>query len=76
MLTLVPGSFSGRDDPDDVALASFAMANNQQPRLVAETEHQESVFRFGVIAIKKLHGELVIKHRLRLFKRHPVFLLV
>jgi hypothetical protein len=44
MVTLVFRGFSGGDDANNVTLVSFAMTDNQEARLIAETEHQKPVF--------------------------------
>lgn len=52
------------------------MTDEQQAGFIAETQHQKSVFRGGIVFIKELHSELVVEDRLRLFERHAVFFLV
>ena len=44
MFALVFRGFSCRDNPNNVALVTFAMADNQKAGFITETKHQKSVF--------------------------------
>jgi hypothetical protein len=63
--------FAGRDDSNDIAFRSAAVADDEQSQAAARAEQDKSVF-FGVIRVVNQLGVLICEHSLRVLEAHAV----
>ena len=55
-------SLAGRDDADDIAFRSIAMADHEQSQAAAQPEQDKSVFFFGVVQVAHLSRGCQLNH--------------
>ena len=72
MARFVPRGFPGRDDPNDALVVPVAMADDEDPRVGAETEDDEAVLSLGIVRIRDDQGGIVIEYRLGLLEAHAM----
>ena len=65
-------SLTGRDDADDIAIRSAAVADHEQSQATAQPEQDKSVFLFGVVRVIDELGILVCEDSLSVLEAHPV----
>jgi hypothetical protein len=65
-------SLAGRDDADDIAFRSVAVADHEQSQAAAQAKQDKSVLFFGVVRVVDKFGVLVREDRLSVLEAHPV----
>ena len=54
-------SLASGDDADDISVLPLAVTHQQKPCVQAHAQKDEAVFSVGVLFVKELQGEVVVK---------------